>query len=306
MIPVVSVVIPNFNGARFVQPMVEALSRQTAKSEFWEALVVDNGSTDNSIEMLGRYASESPNFAVVGFSDKRGSYAARNFGVKRSRGRILAFTDIDCRPHSNWIAKLIEHQSLFEEHYVVTGAVEFFSKGDRYNVFEWFDACMFLKQELASRKCLGITANLATSRAVFDRLNGFKEFTSGADSDFCRRARLAGFPFRYDRELLVYHPARSSFDEIIAKIDRVAFGLAETAFSSGGRTHRLRVFCRHFVALISQLDALRLLPKVLKRNPLELAFVFRFVCLSVFFGTRIRWRALKSLVKLSSRTERHL
>lgn len=67
-----------------------------------EVVVVDNGSTDGTLEALQDRASRDPRVVVV--SDPRSLGAARNTAARTARGELVAFTDSDCAPHPGWLA----------------------------------------------------------------------------------------------------------------------------------------------------------------------------------------------------------
>ena len=89
--PQLSVLIPVWNGAREIHLLLDALAAQTLDSEHFEVVVVDNGSTDCTAEIVGRYA-----FVRLLSEHRPGSYSARNTGLKVLRGTYVTFTDADC------------------------------------------------------------------------------------------------------------------------------------------------------------------------------------------------------------------
>jgi hypothetical protein len=93
MTPPVSVVIPVFNMARWVGDAIESALAQTVPAGDVEVIVVDDGSTDESAAVARRYA---PRVRLVQ-QPNRGLPAARNAGVRASRGRFLCFLDADDR-----------------------------------------------------------------------------------------------------------------------------------------------------------------------------------------------------------------
>lgn len=87
-----SVVIPVFNAAPFLRECLESLRAQTFAD--WEALCVNDGSTDASAEILRAFAAKDPRFAV--FSRENAGYgAAVNFGLARARGEYVAILEPD-------------------------------------------------------------------------------------------------------------------------------------------------------------------------------------------------------------------
>lgn len=100
MPPLVSVVIPNHDYARYVGQAIESVLAQTYAPV--EAIVVDNGSTDGSLAVLRAYEGRCRIVA----QDDRGQSAARNRGIAESRGEMVAFLDAD----DVWMPRKLELQ----------------------------------------------------------------------------------------------------------------------------------------------------------------------------------------------------
>ena len=97
----VSVIIPAFNAAATIGGTLDALAAQDHPSPF-ETIVVDDGSTDATADIVRRY----PAVRCV-HQTNAGPASARNHGARLARGEFLCFTDSDCVPHPDWIAKLV-------------------------------------------------------------------------------------------------------------------------------------------------------------------------------------------------------
>jgi len=99
--PSVSVIIPNYNYGRFLSEAIDSVLAQTYSNV--EIVVVDDGSSDNSLEILAEY--EKKGIKVVRQKNS-GVGAARNTGVKNSSGDLIAFLDAD----DVWLPQKIEKQ----------------------------------------------------------------------------------------------------------------------------------------------------------------------------------------------------
>jgi glycosyltransferase involved in cell wall biosynthesis len=96
-----SVVIPVRDGDRYLERSLAAVLYQDFAGAY-EVIVVDNGSTDGSAEVVRRFPG------VVCLEEPRpGAYVARNRAVAAARGRVVAFTDADCAVGREWLSRLL-------------------------------------------------------------------------------------------------------------------------------------------------------------------------------------------------------
>lgn len=89
---VISIVTPMYNGGRFVAQTIESVLAQTYPH--WEMLIVDDGSKDDSPEIVGAYSARDPRIKLIR-QPNSGSAAARNNALRRARGRYICFLDAD-------------------------------------------------------------------------------------------------------------------------------------------------------------------------------------------------------------------
>lgn len=99
--PEYSVIVPAYQAADVIGACVRALAQQTVDRARYEIIVVDDGSTDAT----GDVARETGADRVVHVTHG-GPAAARNAGVEAAQGAIVVFTDADCEPISEWLAKI--------------------------------------------------------------------------------------------------------------------------------------------------------------------------------------------------------
>lgn len=101
--PLVSVVIPMYNGERFIAEAIDSVMQQTYQS--FEIVVVDDGSQDDSKAVVSRYLADG-RVKLVEHAANKGIPAARNTGIRASSGEFIAFLDQD----DLWMAEKLELQ----------------------------------------------------------------------------------------------------------------------------------------------------------------------------------------------------
>lgn len=91
--PEVSIIIPNHNYARYIGDALKSVSAQTMQD--WECIVIDDASTDNSVEIIQQHIKSDPRFKLIRMKNKSGTSVARNAGLDIARGEYIAFLDSD-------------------------------------------------------------------------------------------------------------------------------------------------------------------------------------------------------------------
>jgi glycosyltransferase involved in cell wall biosynthesis len=178
----VSVIIPNFNYARYVAGAVESVLTQTYSDI--EVIVVDDGSTDASRDILMNYGDSIKTI----FQRNQGVSAARNNGVAASNGEFVAFLDAD----DEWLPKKLEKQvAMFRADaklgLVHVGVDEISADGTSLrHRLEGSSGDAKRDLLLIGRKgVLGGGSGLMVPRAVFDEVGGFDtRLSTSADWDF--------------------------------------------------------------------------------------------------------------------------
>lgn len=222
-LPFVSVIIPVFNDEVRLMRCLAALEQQTYPADRYEVIVVDNGSARDVAGVVGGFAHARPLREL-----QPGSYAARNTGLAHARGEIIAFTDSDCVPQSDWLANGVARLLRAGQPIVVAGHIAVFCQTPGHptptELYERITA--FPQQKYVEKYRYGATANVLTWRAVLEAVGPFNsQLKSGGDREWGQRAAAAGYPLVYAADAVVQHPARASFAELRHKLVRVTIGL---------------------------------------------------------------------------------
>jgi glycosyltransferase involved in cell wall biosynthesis len=203
--PLVSVIIPVYNGARFLRAALESVFAQTYRS--FEVIVVDDGSVDDS----GIIAQS---FAEVRYMHQanQGVAAARNYGIETAQGEFFAFLDQD----DLWtpeklkvqIEYLLSHPNV---DYTLTQQQYFLDPGATLPA--WF------RKELFDSVHTGwVLGTLVVRRSAFEKIGNFATGYSAAnDSDWFFRAKAAEIPMAVMPELLLLKRIHEANDSARAK-----------------------------------------------------------------------------------------
>lgn len=207
----VTIIIPNYNGLKFMEPCFAALNAQSEKD--FDLLVVDNGSTDGSVEWLKEHKIPS-----IFLPENTGFSGAVNVGIKASRTKYVILLNNDTEPEPDYVKELVavmerspkifsasskmiqlHHRELMDD------------AGDMYSLLGWaYQRGVGQKSSGYTRPCRVFAACAGAAiyrRAVFEEIGGFDEahFAYLEDIDVGYRARIFGYDNVYCPSAVVYH-----------------------------------------------------------------------------------------------------
>lgn len=186
----VSVVIPVYNGARYLEETLNSVLAQSYQP--LEVIVVDDGSSDGTSDLLLRFGDRITRIT----QDNQGQAAARNRGIAAARGEYIAFLDADDLWHANKLTRQIAHlQSTSGTDACVTLIENFVSPELRGS----------LDKVLSGAKPGYSVVSLVTGRRFLDRIGMFDEtLQHAADTEWFLRAQAMDAKVDVLPEVLVY------------------------------------------------------------------------------------------------------
>lgn len=216
--PLVSVIIVNFNGKKYLEYCLGGVLVNNYPN--FEVIVCDNGSTDGSVDLVKKIASKDKKVVLVSLAKNYGPSFARNCGVKKSKGKYLAFLDNDTRPEKDWlidpVGEMEQNQKigacqckllLMKEPHKIDYAGDYLSQYgllvQRVPGGEIDRGQVDQKAEILSAK----SAAMVMRREAFDKAGGFDPdyFIYVEETDLAWRVWLAGFKIIFIPTSKVYH-----------------------------------------------------------------------------------------------------
>lgn len=145
----ISIIIPVFNAESYIQPCLDSISNQSYQE--WECILIDDGSSDNSLLILNDIQKKDKRFKVIHQSNS-GAGIARNRGIEMAKGEYIIFVDSDDTIDKNYLELL----SLHNEDVVFIDINNISENGDLRGVEGASDYQYLSKDEIIRRQMTGI------------------------------------------------------------------------------------------------------------------------------------------------------
>ncbi|XOV91153.1 MAG: glycosyltransferase family 2 protein [Bacteroidota bacterium] len=195
--PDISVIIPNYNGANYLREAIDSALNQTGVTV--EIIVVDDGSTDGSREILESYGARIRTF----YQENKGAPAARNLGWKNANAEYIKFLDSDDVLENDCCQKQIRNMNSKSE--IPFGDVKYINDSG-----ELIDGVYKLRTQLPNESGLAyilqnnpLTSSPLHQKSQLAKVDGFNEdLIKGQEWDLHLRLFLAGFSFKYHQDFV--------------------------------------------------------------------------------------------------------
>jgi cellulose synthase/poly-beta-1,6-N-acetylglucosamine synthase-like glycosyltransferase len=221
-LPMVSVVVPIYNGEADLPELINCLLSQTYPQDRVEFLLVDNNSSDRTFTLLKQSAESCPIIHVFSENQIQSSYAARNAGIRAAKGEIVAFTDADCHPQPQWLHSLIQ-PFINPDVVLVAGEIAALPGNTLLEQHAQQQDTLSQKHTLAHPFCpYGQTANLAIRRIALEKAGLFRPYlTTGGDADICWRILKQNLGrWEFAPNAIIQHRHRTTLKELQSQWQR--------------------------------------------------------------------------------------
>lgn len=288
MSPRYSVIVPVYNRPAEVEDLCESLLAQTKKN--FELVLVEDGSTVPCRDIAEKAKARGLDVAYF-YKENEGRSIARNYGLERAKGEYFVFFDSDCVIPPDYFATL--DRELAAHPYDCFGgpdaAHESFSdvqKAINYSMTSFLTTGGIRGGKVQLEKFTPRTFNMGYTRAVYERVGGFREMFS-EDIDMSTRIRKAGFSIGLIRPAYVWHKRRVDFRKFFRQV--YVFGMSRITLKLlyPGSLKAVHVLPALFVLGVLLLVVLGIFVSPWWLLPLGIYF------LAIFAGAAIATRSLK-------------
>jgi glycosyltransferase involved in cell wall biosynthesis len=200
----VSIVIPTYNRKNSLVETVKSLFNQDFPKEKYEILICDDGSTDETYEIVKNLQNNAVCELRYYRQENAGPAAARNLGIKESRGSIVGFIDDDCTATNKWILNAVKefknrNVGGVQGPTVPLGIMQFKKK-----IFNYARTSDVTEQNYSYATCnIFYRKNLLYDTGLFDE--NFPRPCWGEDTDLGNKIVLNGYDIAFNDEVKAFH-----------------------------------------------------------------------------------------------------
>jgi len=173
----VSIILPTYDRAKFLERSIDSVIAQSYNN--WELLIVDDGSRDNSKEIIHSFVNKHSNIKYF-YHSNRGVALSMNVGIKKATGEFITFLGSDDKYLPNHLELRLEYFNSHKEIDLAHSTAKLI--GEEY-VKDKND----LSRKIHLNDCI-LGGTLFGKRKVFEKLDGFKNVKYSPESDFIERA----------------------------------------------------------------------------------------------------------------------
>jgi len=217
----ISVIIPTYNRSSLLINTLNAVIKQSIDNSRYEIIIVDDGSTDQTEEIVRRFMNEHDNIAYIKHPSNLGKGAACNTGINATQSPLVVFIDDDIIPAEHWLEAHLNRHKKENKNISVTGLVMYPKEWEKHNNRVKFANFNYAKNiKLSELNANGLPpnrwagGNTSVAKKIILEAGGFPGINKrGEDVELGYKLYKMGVPLLFEQKALVFH-----YSEIIKDI----------------------------------------------------------------------------------------
>lgn len=216
--PEISILLPTYNRSEALARTLTALHHQSSSPDLYEIVIVDDGSSDNTLEVINECVAENRNsINYLGLKENGGPARARNIGLSKCRGKVVLIMGDDIEPERDFVARhLAFHHDNPDDEYAMLGYVSFPPQMQTNSFMRWLETrgrryffnYQELQPDLEAGPLFFYTCNVSVKAALLAKSGWFDEsflFASHEDLELGYRLSEHGMRLVYEPSARGYH-----------------------------------------------------------------------------------------------------
>lgn len=203
MKPLISIILPTYNGERFISQSIESCIKQTFKD--WELIIVNDCSSDATLDIVLRYAMQDSRIKVISNETNKKLPASLNIGFKEAKGKYLTWTSDDNYFAADALEKMVkvfkskaDVDFVYSDMYIVDECGHVMEEKKQKNICKLYHGC-----------CVG--ASFMYKREVYEKFGSYnEEMFCAEDYEYWMRLWVNNVRFYHLKECLYYYRMNSA------------------------------------------------------------------------------------------------
>jgi len=217
-----SIIIPAYNRADEVEELLSSLEKMQTPERSFECIVVDDGSTDSTEEVVLKHAGKTPFPIRFIAQENQGPGAARNNGMENAEGEFFIFLDSDALVQTGWLVAIDE---------AVQNGVEAFGGPDEagadftplqkainYSMTSFITTGGIRGKKKRVGRYYPRSFNMGLRRTIYEKIGGFGGLRHGQDIEFSQRIIDSGARVEFIPGAKVFHKRRTSLKKFFKQV----------------------------------------------------------------------------------------
>jgi glycosyltransferase involved in cell wall biosynthesis len=239
-----SVIVPVYNEIDSLQNLLDSFEEQTLSDDNYEALFIDDHSTDGSEELIAKFSQKHDNVRHERNEENQGAYPSRNVGIQKAQNEVLVFVDGDTILDNDLLE--VYHEEFHRRDIVAAvGRSKTVHASKMWEVID--EKHRYAEEHERDDKSFPLFngRNSAVRKEAAEEIGGFDEsFWRGGDEDFGVRLREAGYELEFLTEAWVKHkPERGLWNEL-----KITFLQGEGEYNRDKNKREIKIADRLFKA----------------------------------------------------------
>ena len=238
LLPTFSIVVPVKNEEKVVGRLLNALSKLNYPVDKSEIIIVEDGSTDRTLDICLNFAEEHANVKILNRLSSNGKPSALNYGLKHATGEIVAVFDADNVPAPDALLAVVKY---FDDPMVAAvqgNTLSLNSKENMLTQFISYEEAVWCEAYLRGKDVLNLFVHLRGScqfirRGVLEKMEGFDEGVLSEDMEISAKLVENNFRIRYASDVVAWQESPSNLKTLFKQRTRWFRGTMQVALKYG-------------------------------------------------------------------------